>query len=802
MKTLNPNLETLNKLKLSKLKIQNSGLKNLDFRFWIYLGFRVLVLGFCVCILTSSLSFAQEEVVEKDYVADAWKALSQNDHVALDALVNECVGKYGQEANEQQASLNNFPSHDKIYLYKSLNDVATCLFIKIEDLVRQGKKEEAKQACRELINKYPHAQAWDPRGWYWKIAEKALATLNKLENKNVDVVEPKVKVSDIVTTITLHHVGSEDIIDYKKYGEFKGVGTQDYKYVTIDQEGLSNAVGEGIYPNTTSIRKDPAFIKARKGGRFKGSHWDLIQSPDLEAAFFRWALSPEPKGVSLFYVGNLLERAGLYKHAIRAYYAIVVHFPQAVGRTYWNTPWYVGQAAIAKIKYLCRNHPELNMKLVDAKINVINGYDHDISNDMYVVDPGRIVNSGSVKESFIERLKNIFKKVTDRQKIKRIKGLGRVRLVQYESGDWQLFVDGKPFVIKGVTYSPIKVGQGPDDGTLTNWMENDYNKNGKCDGPYDAFIDKNGNNEQDKDELTVGDFKIMKDMGVNVIRLYHQPHKIDKELLRKLYDEYGIMVIMGDFLGKYALGSGATWFDGTDYENPLHQKNMLESVKNMILEFKDEPYILMWMLGNENVYGLACNADKKPDAFFKFCNEAALLIKTLDSEHPVGVASGDVLFLDKFAKHSDEIDVFGTNAYRGGYGFGSFWQQVKELTDKPALLTEYGCPSYSAGMDKEEAEQAQSDYHAGCWQDMEDNMAGGIGAGNSLGGIIFEYLDEWWKAYEPSFHDKKGLFTGPFPDGYMHEEWLGVCGQGDGKNSPFLRELRKSYYTYKDLWNK
>jgi len=35
----------------------------------------------------------------------------------------------------------------------------------------------------------------------------------------------------------------------------------------------------------------------------------------------------------------------------------------------------------------------------------------------------------------------------------------------------------------------------------------------------------------------------------------------------------------------------------------------------------------------------------------------------------------------------------------------------------------------------------------------------------------------------------------------MHEEWLGICGQGNGVRSPFLRELRKSYFLYKELWN-
>jgi beta-glucuronidase len=765
-------------------------------------NFELRIFMCLICVFVFSFSCFAQEAAEKNYVAEAWKILSKQEYESLDALIQECVEKYSEEADKEQASLTDFPPQDKIGLYKKLNDVATCQFVKIEALVRQKKAEEAKQACRDLIKRYPFAQAWDPRGWYWKVSVAAQSTLDKLE-KGIEAIEEAQQASEKegpATSITLNDPGKEAIIDYAKYGEFKGIGTSEYKYVVKDQVGLAAAAGEGIFPNTTSVRWHPNFNKAKTEGRLSVGHWDLIHSKDLEAAFFKWALFPEPKGVSLFYLGFILEKAGLYRHAIKAYYAIVVNFPDAIGWTYWRTPWYVGQVAIAKIKYLCKKYPELKLKLVDAEIDVINGYDHDISNDSFVVNPGRLVSNGAHEGAF-DKLKNFLKKA-QKPKIKKARNWGKVQLLQYDNGDWQMMVDNKPFVIKGITYAPTKVGQGPDDGTLTSWMEYDFNNNGKCDGPFDAFIDKNGNNKQDGDEPAIGDFKILKDMGVNTIRIYHQPFKINKELLRKLYKDYGIMVIMGDFLGKYALGSGAEWHEGTNYENPAHQKKMLESVKNMVLEFKDEPYILMWLLGNENVYGVACNADKKPEAFFKFCNEAALLIKTLDQDHPVGIASGDVLFLDRFAKYADEVDAFGTNAYRGEYGFGAYWQQVRKLADKPAFITEYGCPSYSKSMDEKQAEQAQADYLLGCWQDIQDNMAGGTGVGNAIGGIVFEYLDEWWKAYEPSFHDKKGLFTGPFPDGYMHEEWLGVCGQGNGSSSPFLRTLRKSYEVYREIWSK
>jgi len=496
----------------------------------------------------------------------------------------------------------------------------------------------------------------------------------------------------------------------------------------------------------------------------------------------------------LYYLGLILEKSGLIKHALKCYYAIVVHFPGAYGKTYWDTPWYVGQAAISRIHFLLRRNPQLGYKLTDANIKIINGFDNDVSNDVVITNPGRFVKVG-----LLDKLKS--KSQPDSSSIKCRRGKGKVHLVQYENGHWQLMVNNKPYEIKGITYAPTKLGQSPDEGTLGNWMEEDFNQNSKADGPFDAFVDKNRNNLQDENEPSAGDFRLMKEMRVNTLRLYHHPQKVNKELLRQLFKNFGIRVIMGDFLGKYAIGSGAKWNPGTDYNNPEHKKNMMQSVTDMVLEFKDEPYILFWLLGNENVYGYACNADKQPQAFFEFVNEAAKQIKALDPEHPVAICSGDTLFLDKFAQFSPEVDIFGSNAYRGDSGFSFLWRQVREEADRPAFITEFGCPAHAEGKSQELAEELQAEYHRGSWEDIANNMAfAEEGSGNAIGGVVFEWLDEWWKAYEPFVHDTKGLFSGPFPDGFMHEEWLGVCGQGDGKNSPFLRHLRKSYYMYKKMW--
>jgi hypothetical protein len=55
--------------------------------------------------------------------------------------------------------------------------------------------------------------------------------------------------------------GSQDFVDYGKYGDFINIGSEKYKYVIKDMDGLKEASSEGIYPNTKSILSSPAYKK-------------------------------------------------------------------------------------------------------------------------------------------------------------------------------------------------------------------------------------------------------------------------------------------------------------------------------------------------------------------------------------------------------------------------------------------------------------------------------------------------------------------------------------------------------------
>ncbi len=607
---------------------------------------------------------------------------------------------------------------------------------------------------------------------------------------NVSLSEPAFK---------LHDEGKETVIDYRKYGEFENIGKEGYKYKIKDRKGLAAAVGEGIYPNTKSIIKDPEFKKYRKNKKLLGSHWQFVNTTDYQANFYRWAMASESPGVKLFYTAQALENAGQIRHAIKAYYAVVINFPKEMGVTYWGTPWYVGPASLDRILGMSRKHPELGLKLVNAKIAIKNRYDDNVRNDVFIVNPGQIISCSP---------EEVIDKAVDLSKLKIItkKDFGNIELVKYENKHWQLRVEGKPFMIKAVSYQPSKIGQSPDVGTLEDWSFADENKNGKIDSPYDSWVDKNRNNIQDEDETAVGDFQLMKDMGVNVVRVYHHSFVGNKKIFQDLYENYGIRIMIGDFLGMYAVGSKAPWNPGTNYSDKQQQTNMLASVMEMVNEYKDEPCVLMWVLGNENNYGTANNSKEEPAAYYHFVNEVAKKIKEVDPTHPVAICNGDIHFLDIFAKLCPDVDIFGANAYRGKHGFGyhNFWLPIKEVADRPALVTEYGCPAYGHKRSREFAEDFQADYLVNNWMEMVNNRAG-EGAGIAIGGALFEFIDEWWKTgappgYPDIIQDVVPNVGGPFVDGWYYEEWFGVASQGDGTDSPFLRQLRKSYFELQKVW--
>ena len=609
-------------------------------------------------------------------------------------------------------------------------------------------------------------------------------------------------------------LGLEFPVNYDVYGTFYNEGTGNYLYSITDTPGLAAAVGEGIYPNTESVLENSLYQEYLTSGKLTGDVWDFIDSDDPLADYFKWATATGvQEGEKLYYTALALENMGEIKHAIKAYYALIVHFPftQAYN-LFEHIYWYPGITAMDAIERLCRDYPRISYELLNAKITVQNGYDNNPADDIFTAAAGSFA-----LYILQDRIDRSVARLNSEDAA--VRGEGKVQVVKRADGSWELRVEGKSFCVRGVTYQPTQVGMIADQQTAWQWL--DTNANGLIDAPEEAWVDSNRNNICDFDEPAIGDFQLLKDMGCNAIRFYHyagldkktyQPEEYNKELLRKLYVQYGIRIIMGDFFGAYTIGSGATWEAGTDYTDPEQRANMKEVVRQMVLDHKDEPYVLMWLLGNENnmdseynaINATRTNACAEPQAYAEFLNEVAQMIHELDLDHPVAVGNLGLGLVEYYAQYAPELDIIGTNHYTNRDGIGvSFLREAQAKIDRPLLITEYGCDAYHQDEGVNETEQQY--HHYGSAKAIYYNGVSTPGEGNVIGSVVFEWLDEWWKAnseYDsPDVHEiAPQFYWGLMPDHFAHAEWFGICGQGDGINSPFLRETREVYDFYKTMW--
>jgi hypothetical protein len=79
---------------------------------------------------------------------------------------------------------------------------------------------------------------------------------------------------------------------------------------------------------------------------------------------------------------------------------------------------------------------------------------------------------------------------------------------------------------------------------------------------------------------------------------------------------------------------------------------------------------------------------------YKLFNEAVAAMKAIDTNHPMAICNGDLLFLDIIAKECKDVDVLGTNVYRG-VSFGDLFDRVKKEYGKPVLFTEFGSDAFN-----------------------------------------------------------------------------------------------------------
>lgn len=364
--------------------------------------------------------------------------------------------------------------------------------------------------------------------------------------------------------------------------------------------------------------------------------------------------------------------------------------------------------------------------------------------------------------------------------------------VHHDDAGVQLVVDGEPLMVVGMNWAYMPIGE--------NYSYDFW-------GRSDAFIE----------EALHTEMGLLRAMGVNAIRQYDV---IPPRWVEWIYDEYGIFTAVNPLMGRYGMTIDGVWVPNIDYGNPVHRAAILGELEASLERYAGTRGILLWMLGNENNYGLhwtsfeiealpTDDADPRAVHLYTLMNEGAQLVHAMDPGRPVSLTNGDLQYIDIIAEVCGDFDIFGTNVYRGAT-VRDMYEEVYEKTGLPVMFTEFGADAFDARRGRED-DVTQAEYLHSQWHDLYVHAHGHDGPGNAIGGFIFQWSDGWWKTGQTVDLDvhntdaswPNGGYAEDFVPGgnNMNEEWFGIAAKDENDESGHYRvRPRTAYYVLQDVF--
>ena len=367
-----------------------------------------------------------------------------------------------------------------------------------------------------------------------------------------------------------------------------------------------------------------------------------------------------------------------------------------------------------------------------------------------------------------------------------------VRVVSDDAGT-RLQVGGRDFMVYGMNWDYVPIGE---NYLYSLWQQ-----------PDDVI-----------EEALAREMPLLQNMGVNAIRQYVG---IPPRWVRYIYERYGIYTVINHPCGRYGYTLNGVWIPNVNYADPAIRTAITADVANLVEQFRGVPGVLMWLLGNENNYGLTWTSFE-PEAFpegeanlgrahalYSLFGDIIDVVKAEDPDRPVAIANGDVQYIDVIAQECPHLDVLGTNVYRG-ISARDLFQVVKDKLGIPVMFTEFGSDAFNQ-KEMREDQRMQARYLLGQWEEIYEQSDGKGRVGNAIGGFIFQWSDGWWKFGQDSrldIHDTNaswpnGGYVEDFVpgDNNMNEEWWGICAKGP-PDSRGLFELypRAAYYALRDAF--
>ncbi|MDH5262662.1 MAG: hypothetical protein OEX74_14765, partial [Gammaproteobacteria bacterium] len=368
-----------------------------------------------------------------------------------------------------------------------------------------------------------------------------------------------------------------------------------------------------------------------------------------------------------------------------------------------------------------------------------------------------------------------------------------VTTVKDESG-WKLQVNGEDYYVKGVVWSYSPRNQ---NYTYNLW------------GESDDFIRK----------VLDYEFGLMKAAGINTIRSFAM---IPPQWVEYIFKEHGIRTAINPLMGRYGYTIGGRWVPNVDYSDELTRATLKADMLEYVNQYKNTPGILMFAFGNESNYGLSWSSFEienlpvgeqntaKARHLYSLFNEVVTAGKKMAPNLPFTIVNGDIQYIDLIAELMPDLELLGVNAYRGK-SFTSLWADVDRKLDLPVLFFEFGSDAFNA-KEFQEDQVAQAMLLKEQWKEMYNKAAGNGEEGNSIGGFVFEWRDEWWKYLQIENLDKQDTNASWANQGYlfdwvdgknnMNEEWFGITALGTpNADGVYTARPRAAYDVLSEIWH-
>ncbi|TDC25925.1 discoidin domain-containing protein [Kribbella albertanoniae] len=322
---------------------------------------------------------------------------------------------------------------------------------------------------------------------------------------------------------------------------------------------------------------------------------------------------------------------------------------------------------------------------------------------------------------------------------------GTVRIAGSQ-GNWQLLVNDNPWVVKGLTWGPP---------------------------PTEAA--------QRLPEL--------KAIGVNTVRTWGTD--ASSKTLFDAAAANGMRVVAGYWLqpgGGPGSGGCANYVTDTDYKT-----TMLAEIRRWTTEYKDNPGVLIWNVGNESVLGLqncysGAELEQQRIAYATFVNDAAKAIHAIDPNHPVTSTDAWTGAWPYYKQYSPDLDLLAVNSYGHVCQVKQDW--INGGYNKPYILTEGGpageweVPNDANGVPDQPTDLQKRDGYLQAWNCITGH------AGVALGATLFHYGSE---------NDFGAVWFNITPGNEKSLAWYAIRqafgGPGGGNTPPVITNMTLSRTT-------